>query len=56
MAHFFKKKTVIENMKRQRKEILNQKTKEAAIAQWIRLRLPSCGPGFKSQSQHLGTL
>ena len=24
----------------------------AAIAQWIRLRLPSCSPGFKSQSQH----
>ena len=25
----------------------------AAIAQWIRLRLPSCGPGFESQAQHL---
>ena len=25
----------------------------AAIAQWIRVRLPSCGPGFGSQTQHL---
>ena len=22
-------------------------------AQWIRLRLPSCGPGFESQARHL---
>ena len=22
----------------------------AALAQWIRLRLPSCGPGFESQA------
>ena len=25
----------------------------AAIAQWICLRLPSCGPGFESQAHHL---
>ena len=25
----------------------------AAIAQWYRLRLPSCGPGFESQAIHL---
>ena len=25
----------------------------AAIAQWIRLRLPSCHHGFKSQAHHL---
>ena len=25
----------------------------AGIAQWIRLRLPSCCPGFKSQAHHL---
>ena len=25
----------------------------AAIAQWIRLRLPSCHPRFKSQAHHL---
>ena len=25
----------------------------AAIAQWIRLRLPSCHPGVKSQVHHL---
>ena len=25
----------------------------AAIAQWIRLRLPSCGPRFRSHAQHL---
>ena len=25
----------------------------AAIAQWIRLRLPSCCPGFDSQACHL---
>ena len=25
----------------------------AAIAPWFRLRLPSCGPGFKSQAHHL---
>ena len=25
----------------------------AAIAQWIRLRLPSCRPGFESQANHL---
>ena len=25
----------------------------AAIAQWIRLRLPSCRPGFESQAHHL---
>ena len=25
----------------------------AAIAQWIRLRLPSCHPGFESQARHL---
>ena len=25
----------------------------AAIAQWNRLRLPSCHPGFKSQACHL---
>ena len=24
----------------------------AAIAKWIRLRLPSCGPGFESQAHH----
>ena len=25
----------------------------AAIAQWIRLHLPSCCPGFESQAHHL---
>ena len=25
----------------------------AGVAQWIRLRLPSCRPGFESQSHHL---
>ena len=25
----------------------------AAVAQWIRLRLPSCRPGFESQAHHL---
>ena len=25
----------------------------AAIAQWIRHRLPSCRPGFESQARHL---
>ena len=25
----------------------------AAIALWFGLRLPSCGPGFKSQAHHL---
>ena len=25
----------------------------AAIAQWIRLRLPSCSPGFKSQAHRV---
>ena len=25
----------------------------AAIAQWFRLRLPSCGPRFESQSHHV---
>ena len=25
----------------------------AAIAQWIRLRLPSCHPGFESQARYL---
>ena len=25
----------------------------AAIAQWIRLRLPFCCPGFESQAHHL---
>ena len=25
----------------------------AAIAQWIRLHLPSCRPGFESQAHHL---
>ena len=25
----------------------------AAIALWFHLRLPSCGPGFKSQAHHL---
>ena len=25
----------------------------SSIAQWIRLRLPSCHPGFKSQAHHL---
>ena len=25
----------------------------SAIAQWIRLRLPSCGPGFESQAHYL---
>ena len=25
----------------------------AAIAQWFRLRLPFCGPGFESQAHHL---
>ena len=25
----------------------------ATIAQWIRLRLPSCRPGFESQAHHL---
>ena len=29
------------------------KPRGAAIAQWIRLRLPSCCPGFKSQACHL---
>ena len=31
----------------------NKITGGAAIAQWIRLRLPSCRPGFKSQAHHL---
>ena len=26
---------------------------DAAIAQWIRLCLPSCRPGFESQAYHL---
>ena len=26
---------------------------DAAIAHWIRLRLPSCSPGFNYQTQHL---
>ena len=25
----------------------------AGVAQWIRLRLPSCRPGFESQAHHL---
>ena len=25
----------------------------AAVAQWIRSRLPSCRPGFESQAHHL---
>ena len=25
----------------------------STIAQWIRLRLPSCNPGFESQAHHL---
>ena len=34
---------------------IQRKTKEegAAIAQWIRLRLPSCGPRIESQAHHL---
>ena len=30
---------------------INIKNKNKAIAQWIRSRLRSCGPGFKSQAQ-----
>ena len=29
------------------------KSNDATIAQWIRLRLPSCRPGFESQAHHL---
>ena len=28
------------------------KFEKAAIAQWIRLRFLSCGPGFESQAHH----
>ena len=35
-------------------EYLNKSIWGAAIAQWIRLRLPSCHPGFESQAHHLG--
>ena len=31
---------------------LNSVAMGAAVAQWIRQRLPSCGPGFKSQAHH----
>ena len=34
-------------------EYLNKSIWGAAIAQWIRLRLPSCHPGFESQAHHL---
>ena len=27
--------------------------RDAAVAQWIRLCLPSCSPGFESQVHHL---
>ena len=27
-------------------------TRDAALAQWIRLRIPSCRPGFESQAHH----
>ena len=37
MAHFIKKSNKL----------------GAAVAQWIRMRLPSCRPGFESQAQHL---
>ena len=30
-----------------------RKYRGAAIAQWIRLRLPSSRPGFESQAHHL---
>ena len=32
---------------------MNGPFNKPVIAQWIRLRLPSCGPRFKSQAQHL---
>ena len=31
----------------------NIASRGAALAQWIRLRLPHCRPGFKSQAHHL---
>ena len=31
----------------------NPRLRGAAIAQWIRLRLPSCRPRFESQAHHL---
>ena len=31
----------------------NEKPRGAAIAQWIRLGLPSSRPGFESQARHL---
>ena len=33
--------------------LLSMKEKEAVIAPWFHLRLPSCGPGFESQANHL---
>ena len=33
--------------------IIKKKNRGAAIAQWIRLCLPSCRPGFESQVHHL---
>ena len=32
---------------------MNKLLGEAAIAQWIRLRLPFASPGFESQAHHL---
>ena len=32
---------------------LHYEERVAAIAQWIHLRLPSCGPGFESQAHQL---
>ena len=34
-------------------EVKNIKIGGAAVAQWIRSRLPSCRPGFESQAHHL---
>ena len=34
-------------------EVLHSGWHGVAIAQWIRLRLSSCGPGFESQAYHL---
>ena len=53
LKDFLDKKQELKNLIQQKRKQKCRDKNGAAIAQWIRLRLPYCGPGFESQAHQL---
>ena len=53
LKDFLDKKQELKNLIQQNRKRKCRDKNGAAIAQWIRLRLPYCGPGFESQAHQL---